>query len=40
VRDRLIGIRNVPYTRYGMHSTFFNGASHGYVFTFTIGSGP
>ena len=45
VRDRLIGIRNVPHTLYGMQVRAFNGfngngAQHGYYFTFTIGSGP
>jgi hypothetical protein len=40
IRDRLITIRNVPFTMYGMQDRFFNGGQHGYYFTFTIGHGP
>jgi hypothetical protein len=40
IHDRLVTIRNAPYTLYGMQSRFFNGGQHGYIFTFTIGNGP
>ena len=40
IHDRLITIRNAPYTLYGMARGEFDGGQHGLIFTFIFGNGP